>query len=104
MSRVEPDPGREFPSCRKHKYIGISISLRDDLIEQIDQFAGEELPFSSRSAAIALLVAMGLAMGKENTGVARSGLHKNFDSIDERSHVEEHVRELAINSIESATV
>jgi len=47
---------------------------------------------------------MGLAMGKENTGVARSGLHKNFDRIDEHSHVEEHVRELAANSIESAAV
>ena len=45
---------------RKHKYVGISVSLRDDLMEQIDRFAGKELPFSSRSAAIALLVAMGL--------------------------------------------
>jgi metal-responsive CopG/Arc/MetJ family transcriptional regulator len=38
----------------------MSISLRDDLIEQIDRFAAEELPFSSRSAAIATLVALGL--------------------------------------------
>jgi hypothetical protein len=29
-------------------------------MEQIDRFAGNALPFSSRSAAIALLVAMGL--------------------------------------------
>jgi len=43
-------------------------------------------------------------MGKENTGVARSGLHMKFARIDERSHLEEHVGELAANSIESAAV
>jgi len=52
---------------RKHKYVGISVSLRDDLMEQIDRFAGKELPFSSRSAAIAVLIAMGLQQWKRKT-------------------------------------
>jgi len=54
---------------RKHKYVGISVSLRDDLMEQIDRFAGEELPFSSRSGAIALPVAMGLKQWEKKTRV-----------------------------------
>jgi len=43
-------------------------------------------------------------MEKENIGVARSVVHIKFDRIDESSHLGEHVRELAANSVESAAV
>jgi metal-responsive CopG/Arc/MetJ family transcriptional regulator len=59
MSHAEAEAGRQLFGRRHHKYIGISVSLRDDLLEQIDRFAEKELPFSSRSAAIAMLVALG---------------------------------------------
>jgi len=60
VSHAEAQPGRQLFCGRKHKYISNSIGLRDDLLEEIDRFADEELPFSSRSAAVAVLIAKGL--------------------------------------------
>jgi len=40
--------------------VSVDLLVRDDFLEQIDQFGGEELSFPGRSAAIALLVSMGL--------------------------------------------
>jgi metal-responsive CopG/Arc/MetJ family transcriptional regulator len=64
VSNAEAEPGRDLFRRRKHKYIGISVSVRDDLLEEIDRFGGEELPFSSRSAAVTTLVALGLKAWK----------------------------------------
>jgi len=69
LSHAEAEPGRDLLPRRKHKYVSMTISLRDDLVEEIDRFAEEELPFSSRSAAIALLVAMGLQQWEKKTRV-----------------------------------
>jgi len=38
--------------------VSVDLLVRDDFLEPINQFAGEELSFPGRSAAIALLVAM----------------------------------------------
>jgi len=46
---------------RKHKFIGVTISLRDDLVDRIARLQQEDVfPYSSRSAVYATLLAIGL--------------------------------------------
>jgi len=73
VTHGEAEPGRDLLPRRKHKFSSYSISLRDDLMEQVDRFAEEELPFSSRSAAISTLVAMGLKQWERQQEKPRNG-------------------------------
>jgi hypothetical protein len=59
VSHAEPEPRRDLFPLRKHKFIGASFSLRDGLLEEIDRVV-EEVPYSSRSDAVAMLIALGL--------------------------------------------
>lgn len=60
LSHVEAGPSRDLFQHRKHKFSGVSVSLRDDLIERIDKLADKEVPYSSRSAVVAMLLTLGL--------------------------------------------
>jgi metal-responsive CopG/Arc/MetJ family transcriptional regulator len=45
----------------RHKFIGVTISLRDDLVDRIERIQQEDVfPYSSRSAVYATLLALGL--------------------------------------------
>jgi metal-responsive CopG/Arc/MetJ family transcriptional regulator len=56
MSKQERDWLR-----RKHKFIGVTISLRDDLVARIERLQDADVfPYSSRSAVYATLLAIGL--------------------------------------------
>ena len=60
MSHVEAGPSRELFHRRKHKFIRVSVSFREDLLERVDRFMEEKTPYSSRSGTLAMLVVMGL--------------------------------------------
>jgi len=67
MSHAEDEHGRELFRHRKHKFIRVSVSFREDLLERVDRFMEEKTPYSSRSATLAILVVTGLHQleGKE---------------------------------------
>ena len=60
VSRAEAGPGRELFRRRRHKFIRVSVSFREDLLERVDRFMEEKTPYSSRSGTLAMLVVMGL--------------------------------------------
>jgi len=60
VSCAEAGPGRELFHRRKHKFIRVSVSFREDLLERVDRFMEEKTPYSSRSGTLAMLVVMGL--------------------------------------------
>lgn len=60
MSHVEAGPSRGFFRHRKAKFPVASVFLRDDLLERIDKLVDEEVPYSSRSAVVAMLLTLGL--------------------------------------------
>jgi hypothetical protein len=47
------------------------MSPRDDLIEEMDRFGAEELLFLTRSATVAMLVALGLKESSRERGKSR---------------------------------
>jgi metal-responsive CopG/Arc/MetJ family transcriptional regulator len=55
------------PVKKKFKFVGVSVSIREDLLAEIDRVMEKELPYGGRSGIISLMITLGLREWKRQT-------------------------------------